>query len=614
MPGQLDPKNQRMLSDQAIATVTDEDGQYWIGGLSAGEYAVSASPYGQTESTRNPTDPTFGQAITVKLDVGEARTGTDVVVPLRPATILIGEQKTRRGTSVVSGRVVDTKGRSIPNAFVLLAADDGAGFTATTDSAGNFRIMDVPAGTFGIGANAPGFPMALQLEAPSLTPTTVVVKDGSATSGVDLTLRRGAVISGAITDEFGDPVSATVTVAGPYRSETGVSGRSITADARGRYRVTGLMPGEYLLSVQTPAVAEIHFEDPPGHESVLATAAVFYPGVPRASLASRVAVSEGGESAGIDFVLRPVPVAYINVTVTASRPVSDIQLQYIALDNWMAIRKTSGLTGSTATLDVAPGRYRLLAWASLAPPVDKLVRLWSVADVDADPLLPATVNMSLEPGVNLSGRVVFESGSGTPRPGAGSSFLSVLRLRETNTGPTTTVNPTFDVVTGRFSIEGIMPGQYMFQAGGERGGNSPWMLKAATIGGRDVLDQPIALTPGVNIDDAVLTLTDRIGEIAGSITDAGGNPVTSGWVVLFSADNQRWYAGSRRTRVVRPDVKGAYVVRALPAGSYIVALSPDFVSQDDDLESTLRALATSGVRVTIAEGERKVQDLRSRRR
>jgi protocatechuate 3,4-dioxygenase beta subunit len=618
IPVQGDATKQRTFSSQINAAVTDSDGQYWIGGLPAGEYAVVASPYGQTEATRDPSDPTFGQTITVKLDVGEERTGIEVVAPFRSFNTRINLPNTQRGTSIVAGRVVDTSGRSIPNAIVLLAlaADDtGRGLTASTDSAGNFRITDVPAGTFGIGAIAPGFPAALQHQGPTPTPMPLEVKDGSLTDGVVLTMRRGAVISGALTDEYGDPVVGTVTVAGPYRSESGVSGRSITTDARGRYRMTGLEPGEYLLSVQPPASTEVHFEDQPGHESVIATSPQFYPGVPRASLATRVAVGEDNESTGIDFVLRPVAVARIDVTITSSRPVSEIQLHHIAVDDRMAIQKTLTLmTGSGATLDVAPGRYRLIATATSAPAVDKMVRLWSMVDVDADPLLPATTNMSLEPGATLSGRAVFESATNASRKGAGASLLSVMQLQGTKLG-LTPGNAPFDVATGRFSMEGILPGRYVIQAAGsERDKSASWVLKAAAIGGRDVLDQPIALTPGLNIDDAVLTLTDRVGEISGTITDASGKPATGGWVVLFSADNQQWYAGSRRTRVVRPDDKGAYVARPLPAGSYIVAFSPDFVAQDNDVESTLRTLVTSGARVTIAEGERKVQDLRSRRR
>jgi protocatechuate 3,4-dioxygenase beta subunit len=625
-PSQLETRGQRIFSSssvatltgrtlvsQSVATVTDDDGQYWLGGLAAGDYVVTVNPYGEVGVAQDPMDRPGAQNLAVKVDVGEDRAGADLVVKLRPSN-LSAPAVNARGTNVVSGRVVDTRGRGISNAIVLMSpADPSRGFNSTTDSAGNFQISDVPAGTFGIGARAPGFPMGLQLRSqPSLTPVEIVVTAGSRTDNVVLTLRKGAVISGTVTDEFGDPVWAAVTIAGPYSSEVGPSARTVTADARGRYRLVDLTPGEYLVSVQAPKTSEVHFQDGAGHDRVLATAPVFYPGVPRASLATRITVAEGEESAGINLVLEPVSVANINVTVTAGRPVSDVQLNYIALDDRMAIQNTTTVKGSATTLDVAPGRYRLLASADVATDADNVSRLWSLVEVDADPLLPATVTMNLEPAANLSGRIVFEGAKDTSRQGAGPSLLAVARVSGTRWG-FSPGGATYDVATGTFSIRGVVPGQYVLQAGvGDRGRTSPWILKAATIGGRDVLEQPIDLNPGMEIDDVVLTVTDRIGELSGRIIGAGGRPASSDWVVIFSTDSKHWYQGSRRTRVTRPDDKGTYTVRALLAGSYIVALSSTFLSQDDDLQQTLQTLATSGVRVTLAEGEKRVQDLRRR--
>jgi hypothetical protein len=209
---------------------------------------------------------------------------------------------------------------------------------------------------------------------------------------------------------------------------------------------------------------------------------------------------------------------------------------------------------------------------------------------------------------------VFEGASGTSRQGTFPSLLSVERLPGTKLGLSPD-SSAFDTTTSSFSLEGILPGRYVIQAGGaDRARDSPWVLKAATIDGRDVLEQPIALGPGADIGNVVLTVTDRSGELSGTITDAAGKPALSESVVLFSADRRHWYPGSRRTRVIRPNQKGAYAFRGLPAGAYIVALSQDYLPQEDDLQQTLQTLSTSGVRVALAEGERKVQDLRSRQR
>jgi hypothetical protein len=394
-----------------------------------------------------------------------------------------------------------------------------------------------------------------------------------------------------------------------------VPGRGTPANARGQYRVTGLPPGDYLVSVSTnDAVnSEVHFRDHGGNDRRLARTAVFYPAVTTASQATRISVMEDSESSNVDLVLRPMPLAQINLTVSASRPAGEIQLFLILLDDRLSIvERWTRATGSTVTLDARPGRYRLLASAEIASSTDRVTRLWASTDVDADPMLAATANMVLEPGVNVGGRVVFESANPL-RQDAGAWLMPMdsfpgVRI-ETVDG-----NSTFTVSTGEFLIEGVLPGRYVIQAGGaERSIKSPWMLKAATLGGRDVLDVPIEFRPGEEITDARLTVTDRISELTGKVAGASDTQTRDESVVVFSADQRHWWAGSRRTRVVRPDAKGLYTVRPLPPGTYIVTLLPNAVSQEE-LLFRLPALAGTGVRVTIGDGERKVQDLVSRRR
>jgi hypothetical protein len=137
------------------------------------------------------------------------------------------------------------------------------------------------------------------------------------------------------------------------------------------------------------------------------------------------------------------------------------------------------------------------------------------------------------------------------------------------------------------------------------------MLKTATVGGRDVLDVPIDLRPGDEIEDVRLTVTDRITELTGTVTDAAGKPAGDDWMVVFSADKKYWWPRSRRVRLIRPDAKGSYRVRALPAGTYIVAPVPHAIGLgQEELLARLPTLGAAGIRVTLAEGERKVQDLR----
>ncbi|HYN07067.1 MAG TPA: hypothetical protein VES67_06730 [Vicinamibacterales bacterium] len=91
---------------------------------------------------------------------------------------------------------------------------------------------------------------------------------------------------------------------------------------------------------------------------------------------------------------------------------------------------------------------------------------------------------------------------------------------------------------------------------------------------------------------------------------ASVKPIRDDWVVVFSADKRYWWLGSRRVRAVRPDPTGRYTFRALPAGTYAVTLVPDPIPGDGLTAARLQALVSAGIRVTVAEGERKEQNFR----
>ncbi len=596
--------------------VTAEDGRYLLGELPAGDYAIGAGTVAEpVEIISGSTSIPFQ---IVRLVAGEERGDVDLMIrfPVRPA----GPRTNDSGTATIEGRVVDVSGISIPHAAVFLQRGEksAAASVSRSDAAGRWVFQRVPAGQVLVGAARVGFSAAVTGDAGP--PVTLRIAAGSRIENVVVTAWRGGAISGTLTDEFGDPASGAVIAVSPARPRPEVSpgaiyivgrpdGRATGTDARGRYRLTGLPPGEYFVSVvpedPTMAKTEVHFTDPAGQDRILAPVSVFYPGAATASQASKVTVTEGGESVAVDVTLRPMLMTQIFVTATASRPVGEIRLQQIQLDDALPMfERTTQMTGSSVTLDARPGRYRLLASAEVASNADTVVRLWASADVDTDPSIPAAVNMHLEPGANMGGRVLFE-GTESNRQGSGARLTPMIPLPALPTRTSSSDgNATFEPATGIFSIEGILPGRYVIQAGGGR-----WTLKAAMIGGRDVLDEPMEIRPGDEIENVRLTVTDRITELSGKVGDAAQSTSLE-WVLVFPVDKKHWWAGSSRFRSVRPDYDGAYTIRGLPPGTYVVAVVSDPAVLMDPAK--LAALAASGTRVTLAEGDRKLQDLRKK--
>jgi len=71
-----------------------------------------------------------------------------------------------------------------------------------------------------------------------------------------------------------------------------------------------------------------------------------------------------------------------------------------------------------------------------------------------------------------------------------------------------------------------------------------------------------------------------------------------------------WTQGSRRTRQSTPNASGKFLLTNLPPGEYFLAAVTDVVPQDLYDSKFLTQVAAAAVKVTLAEGEKKVQDLR----
>jgi hypothetical protein len=156
---------------------------------------------------------------------------------------------------------------------------------------------------------------------------------------------------------------------------------------------------------------------------------------------------------------------------------------------------------------------------------------------------------------------------------------------------------------GRFTITGVSPGRYHIRP--------PGLAKSAIIDGKETLDFPFDFTGDTDVTNAVLTVTDRQSEITGTLTDATGKPEADETVIIASTEERYWTPGSRRISYTRTRADGQYVFRNLPAGSYVIAVVSDLeFGMQYDVEF-LKSLASAGsTRVTLAEGEKLLRDLR----
>ena len=89
-----------------------------------------------------------------------------------------------------------------------------------------------------------------------------------------------------------------------------------------------------------------------------------------------------------------------------------------------------------------------------------------------------------------------------------------------------------------------------------------------------------------------------------------GKPTADFTIILFPADKRFWVPQARRIRSSRPGTDGKFSFTNIPPGDYKLTAVTDVEPGEWFNPEFLSQLISSSVPVTLAEGERKTQDLR----
>jgi hypothetical protein len=163
---------------------------------------------------------------------------------------------------------------------------------------------------------------------------------------------------------------------------------------------------------------------------------------------------------------------------------------------------------------------------------------------------------------------------------------------------------------GHFTTHGYPPGRYAVQVQFRAPGSEPggWAFETATLGTTNVADEILTLA-AADVSGVVITLTNRLGQITGSVSSMRSS--ASARVVVFPADRRVWDTASRRVvKITGTDAHGGYRIPDLPAGAYrLIAVSDDDEIAPRDTIALFEALAPHAEAVTLARGERLTKDL-----
>jgi uncharacterized protein (DUF2141 family) len=384
----------------------------------------------------------------------------------------------------------------------------------------------------------------------------------------------------------------------------------------------------------------------PRPAQAIAYSPVYYPGTTDVARATPITVVAGQELPGVDFRIQFVPTAKIEGTVfdPDGQPAQNVQMNVIPktdtsiglmgsqfMFETMMMGRPQVVAGKFTIPALKPGEYTISARAAprgagppamgpAAPggrggPTAAPMSLWAMADVSVAGVDQSNLVMRLEPGMTLAGRVAFEGR--VLQPPADLTRVSLRLMAAPNTtGVTISVNPGMAQVAadGSFAFTGITPGRYLLSASAPPETPVPgttWLVKSAIVGKVDGADTPIEVKPGQSIDNVLLTFTDKTAEVSGTLSDATGKPTSEFSVILFSVDKTFWGQRSRRFKTpVRAGMDGKFTFTGLPAGDYYLAALTDFEPSDVSNPLFLEQVIPSAVKVTVAEGEKKAQDLK----
>ncbi len=387
-------------------------------------------------------------------------------------------------------------------------------------------------------------------------------------------------------------------------------------------------------SIADAAAVEVN----PGHSLVLwqfpippplagrrpyAYAPVFYPNAAAVAGATAIDLGYGEDRGAIDFVMTPVATARVSgsiegppealVSLTLRLVASGAEELGPASETATAVARADG---RFTFLSVPAGTYTLEASHTIAsfessntigertsPPdqpgadfssmsmttiasaspgtrirtrsTPEGDRYWGRADVTVDSRDVTDVRVVMQPAARLNGSLVWDGS----RPSTGAPGLLVMAEPASaaaadgfGRGGARSGDP------DAFTIEGLRPGEYFLRFLGV--GSA--VVKSVTWKGRDFTYQPIEVIGSAQIDEVVVTFTDKGASLNGIVRDEQGAPAGAATVIAFPAEREQWSRyGFTPQRIKRAPVANTsrYVLRPLPAGDYFV-IAVDADSED----------------------------------
>jgi Carboxypeptidase regulatory-like domain len=479
----------------------------------------------------------------------------------------------------LAGRVVkEPGGEPLKKALVELigetAGESPHNYTATSDAEGNVSIPNIVPGRYHLLVERTGYLFVDAKHRRTETEALSFEKGQSLTDQV-FHMLPCAVITGRVLDEDGDPMpDAFVTLLHRTSNEKLDQMAGERTNDVGQYRISGIMPGRYYVSVTPPpdmAMLSSHKKDP---RADLAYVPTFYPNAIDHAQASAVELRAGDE-VPIDLSLTRTQTARIRGTVVINSAAAHASVALRSTDgNLMFNQVEVDKDGKFEMRDVAPGTYELLAIETLDEDRRMALQTEQVAGANID-----GVRLTPLPGATVRGRVRVDG-----PPVDLSQFVMNLHPSEDNwTTMFSTMGSGRVHADGTFEWKDLGPGLYTLEAVSERSSGASYFLESVSAGGRETRDSGLSVGGGTVFLDVVVS--PKGADLSGVVVDDKGQPVAN--AVVLAMPEEKFRKRAERYGKAATDQRGQFDMRGLIPGQYSL-LAWESLDSDAYLDADFR--------------------------
>ncbi len=510
----------------------------------------------------------------------------------------------------VEGVVLDAQtGAPLSKARVTLFRIDGVGrerLTAATDSGGRFTIENIEAGQYRLMASRNRYASAQYGEkSPGAPGTTVTLAPTQHLKDLTIQLLPAAVVTGRVLDEDGEPVPYAQVSVLRYRYIRGKrelvpvgGGLNMTNDL-GEYRLFGIPPGKYYVSVSYRDRNLMAGPSGSGDDEDSTYPTLYYPGVFDPSQTQPLLLRPGEERSGIDFRMARVRAVHIRGTVSSAVGrlpdqvfVSLVPRGGMGVTGDRRFDSADRRTGEFELKAVLPGSYVVIASAR-----GEGERLFARYPVEVGNSDIEGLNLVLGPGLRVDGEVRFET-----EPPADTS-LDEIRVLLRPTEPMSGGGSDRVSESGSFAIEGLAPSQYLVSVSGLP---ADGYLKQARYGDQDVLAAGLDLGQGSG-STLRLLISMNGGRVEGAVRNKDGKAVPGATVALVPEPDRRDREDLYRSATT--DQYGRFTLRGIAPGEYKLFAFEDIEPGAYQDPAFLEPYEDQGEKVELDAGGRQAVEL-----